>query len=196
MFILLALQDVPPELVPLFASRFARFVPRQGFLLPLDELAAVLTRDDRADFCIGGTVVRAASLVSLARGDLSVLTVPLSDFARGARGVVPDPDDFTVTDHGRTLRFGEYEAAFDAVLYERDAPYRRKLKAAREAEDQSLGASLRRLRKQRGLRLEDLGKLAKTAARIERGEVSQPRPATLAALASRLDVQAARIREF
>jgi hypothetical protein len=108
----------------------------------------------------------------------------------------PEAGRFEVADHGRTLRFGDYEAALDAVLYEKDPAYRRRLKRHRLEQDESLGGSLRRLRLQRGLRLADFGPWEKAVARIERGEVSSPRTRTLNAIADRLRVPPEQIREF
>ncbi|HQA43685.1 MAG: helix-turn-helix transcriptional regulator [Phycisphaerae bacterium] len=95
-----------------------------------------------------------------------------------------------MTDYGQTLRFGRYEAATEAVLYEYDPDYRRHLKARRRAEDTGFGPSLRRLRKQRGLRRSDFAPLsAKTIARLERGEVEKPHGDTLAIIAKKLRVK-------
>lgn len=48
------------------------------------------------------------------------------------------------------IRLGKYEAASDALLYEYDADYRRRKAKERIVAEQGLGASIRRLRKQRG----------------------------------------------
>ena len=62
-----------------------------------------------------------------------------------------------------------------AVLYEWDPHYRRKLKSRRLKDDRSFGASLRRLRKQRGLKRTDFRPVdARTIARIETGAVAKP----------------------
>lgn len=193
---LLALADIPGPLASVLSAGLERFVPRQRTMLPLNELAAVLASEDCGDFCIGGSVVERAGIVALVRGDLSLLTVPFSDFPAKQSGVVPDFGRFEVADHGRTLRFGSFEAALDAVLYERDAAYRRRVKAGRLAQDDSLGGSLRRLRLQRGLRLADFGPMEKAVARIERGEVRVPRRSTLAVIARKLGVEPEQIREF
>ena len=153
-------------------------------------------RDDCADFCVGGTVDIEASTVVLIRGDLSALSVPLSDFPPSGDGTAPDFHDFAVTDCGRTLRFGHYESTFDAVLYLHDPRFRRRLRARKAASERTLGASIRRLRLQRRLRLEDLGPMAKTVARIERGEVTRPHQATVTAIARLLAVQPAELGQF
>jgi DNA-binding Xre family transcriptional regulator len=127
-----------------------------------------------------------AGLLYLLRGDLSGLLIPLADFSPGPGSPKPNFKRFSVTDHGQTLVFGKFEAAFDAVLYEHDRRFRRRLRARMSASDRSLGASLRRLRKQMGLRLQDFGPLEKTLARIERGQVTRPRRSTLELIAQRL----------
>jgi transcriptional regulator with XRE-family HTH domain len=55
--------------------------------------------------------------------------------------------------------------------------------------DDSLGGSIRRLRELRGVRRSDFGAISeKTIARIERGEVEQPREGTVRTIARRLGV--------
>ena len=134
-------------------------------------------------------VDKEAKIVTLWRGDLTSLVVPFSIFTPTANGIEPDWDRFTVTDYGHTLRFGNYEAAADAVLYECDPKFRRRLKKARIAGERTLGASIRRLRMQRQLTRHDFPGIApKTLARIERGEVAKPHDGTLESIARRLAV--------
>lgn len=160
------------------------------------DIRSAVARQHAPRVWVALSVVDRAGFVSLVRGDLSVMAVPLSDFHGEGGTPTPDFTDFEVIDHGRTLRFGRYEAAFDAVLYERDPLFRRKLNRQRLATDRTLGGSLRRLRKQRRLTLDDFGPLAKTVARIERGEVKRPRAKTLTAIASRLGVAPKEIGDF
>ena len=93
---------------------------------------------------------------------------------------------------------GNYEAAADALLYEYDPEYRRRTAKQRLQEEQSFGASLRRLRKQRGLRREDFEPdlSAKTIARIEQGKVKRIQQKTLQALAEHLSVPPGEIESF
>lgn len=182
---------------PLVDAAFAHSQSRPQHLLPAAELLEVLTAAQRRDLCIGGTVLVAQGMVVLIRGDLDALTVPLSEFVRTPAGVEPDFGGFEVTDFGQTLRFGHYEAAFDAVLYEHDPDYRRRIKALWRVVEQSLGASIRRLRLQKGLRQEDFGEVpARTVARIENGEVARPHRGTLEVLAGRLGVEVGELGEF
>jgi transcriptional regulator with XRE-family HTH domain len=63
--------------------------------------------------------------------------------------------------------------------------------------EQSFGASLRRLRIQRGLKREDFSPLtAKTLARIERGEVQKPRGKWLLVIAEKLQVDPDQIENY
>jgi transcriptional regulator with XRE-family HTH domain len=55
---------------------------------------------------------------------------------------------------------------------------------------------MRRLRKQRGLKLSDFGTLEKTVARIERGEVKHPRKKTLKSIAKLLRVAPEQLAEY
>jgi hypothetical protein len=129
---------------------------------------------------------------------LESLTVPFSAFAKSGDGTVPDFDAFSVTDCGQTVKLGNYEAAVDAILYEYDPAYRRTIARTRRQEDRSFGASLRRLRKQRGLRREDFEPAvsAKTVARIEQGKVTRIQERTLRSLAGRLAVDPQEIESF
>ena len=87
------------------------------------------------------------------------------------------------------IRLGKYEAASDALLYEYDADYRRRKAKERIASEQGLGASIRRLRKQRGLNREDFAPLSsKTIARIEQGKVRSIQGKTQATIAKTLGV--------
>lgn len=194
---LLLLDEPTLSLRAAFEVLFDRVIAPPATLLPLAELAEVLACEEASDLCIGGIVDQVAGVVALYRGDLSSVMAPLSSFASDGAGIEPDFSRFSVTDFGRTLCFGTYEAAFDAVLYERDASYRSRLKARRLAEDRSFGACLRRLRLQRGVAREDVpGVSAKTIARIERGEVARPRRRTLDALSRALGVAPDEIEQF
>jgi hypothetical protein len=100
-------------------------------------------------------------------------------------------------DHGHTIRFGEYEAATDAILYERDADYRKRVNAKRRADEKGFGPSLRRLRIQKGLAQDKFpGIAAKTIARLERNEVVKPQDRTLHVIADVLGVEPDQIETF
>lgn len=196
---LLGLADIEHDwaVQSLLDTRFERCVHRPPVMLPVEQLADVLKQSNRSDFCIGGSVDPDHRMVVLVRGDLDVLSVPMTSFEATADGVKPDFGDFDVIDFGQTLRFGEYHASFDAVLYECDDDYRRRLSRLRRLEDRSFGASLRRLRLQRGLSRSDFpGVSAKALARIERGEVEAPHAATLHKIATRLGVRADELSTF
>lgn len=139
--------------------------------LPPEELAAVLADDRRNDLVIGGIVDHLSKNLILWRGSFESLPVPFAAFAPSGKGVVPDFEQFRVTEYGQTIQLGPYEAATDSLLYDFDSEYRRRIGKERRKSDQSFGAALRRLRKQRGLRREDFALLsAKTIARIEQGK--------------------------
>jgi DNA-binding Xre family transcriptional regulator len=179
-------------MLPALTSCFRRvaFTADGGFL-PAEELAEVLKADDPSDLFIGGTMNYATETITFWRGNLKPLTVPFSAFTASGDGTEPDFEAVSVIDCGQTIRLGEYEAAVDAILYEYDSPYRRRIAKQRIREDRSFGASLRRLRQQRGLRREDFQPelSAKTIARIEQGKVKRLQQKTLDALADRLAVE-------
>jgi hypothetical protein len=78
------------------------------------------------------------------RCDLAVIVIPLSAFRR-RNATVPDPTRLSVIDCGQTLRLGAFEAAVDALLYERDPAFRRRANGRLREEDRTLGGAIRRL---------------------------------------------------
>ena len=128
---------------------------------------------------------------------MKTITVPWSMFKPSGDGVHPDFSRLSLTDHGHTIRLGEYEAASDAILYEADPEYRRKTRKKLLAEEKTFGASLRRLRIQKGLSRSDFAPLSsKTLARIERSEVEKPHGETLRTIADRLGVEPEEIESY
>lgn len=95
------------------------------------------------------------------------------------------------------LRFGNYEATSDVVLWQTDRDYRRRAKERERELARGFGASLRRLRIQRGLSQSDFpGVPRKTVSRIEKGLVKTPRGKTLAHLSQALGVAPDEIETF
>lgn len=185
--------------IPVLSSLFRRIAFNvDGGFIPAEELAEVLDAENRANLFIGGYVNKATETITLWRGNLESLTVPFSAFEKSGDGTEPNFDEFSVIDYGQTVKLGSYEAAVDAILYEYDPEFRRARSKKRLQEDQSFGASLRRLRKQRGLRREDFEPdvAAKTVARIEQGKVTRIQKATLEALAKHLAVEPEEIESF
>ena len=157
--------------------------------LPNEELIEAITRDDASDRFIGGSVDSQSKTLTLLRGNIEALVAPFSLFPTSADGTAPDFARLRLTDYGRTITLGEYEAAADAILYELDPGYRRRLKKQRRQTERTFGASLMRLRKQRRLKRSDFAPIStKEIARIERNEIGKPRPRTLEAIAHRLGV--------
>src|SRR5438045_3911465 len=137
-----------------------------GSHLRLEEMAEVLSAPNADELFVGGAVDKKSKTVTVWRGNGKPLVVPMSSFRPSGGGVVADFDRFTVCDFGHTLRFGDYEAAADAVLYEHDPVYRRAAKKRQIRTEQGFGAALRRVRLQKGLRRSDFDPLAaKTIAR-------------------------------
>lgn len=177
--------------IPALSSFFRRIAfTMDGGFIPAEELVEVLKADNRPDLFVGGNVNHATATITFWRGNLLPLTVSFAAFEKSGSGTEPDFNRLSVIDHGQTVQLGDYEAAVDAILYEYDPEYRRRISKQRLQEDQSFGASLRRLRKQRGLRREDFEPdlSAKTIARIEQGKVKRIHKKTLNALAEHLSV--------
>ncbi len=185
--------------IPTLTSLFDRLAFKaNGGFLPPHELAEVFESENRSDLFIGSSVNSDTETITFWRGDFRSLTVPFSTFNNSGDGTKPDFEECAVIDSGLTVQLGDYEAAVEAILYEHDLEFRRRLSKKRLQEDQSFGASLRRLRKQRGLRREDFepGICAKTIARIEQGKVSRVQKSTLDVLSSRLGVAPEEIESF
>lgn len=161
------------------------------------DLMKALNTPNRRELIVAGMVNFAAGTLTVYRGDFSPVTVPLSLFKPSGKGVAADPSDFEVIDCGHAIRLGKYEAAADAIFYAGDPVFRKQERKKRRAEDQSFGASLRRIRITRGLHQKDFSPVPeKTVARIERGEVAKPHPKTLRAIAAKLGVSVAEIGTF
>ena len=163
----------------------------EGFQwLPKEELVEVITRDDASDRFIGGSVDPKAKTLTLLRGDIEAVVAPFAIFQKSGDGTAPDFTRLQLTDYGRTVALGDYEASADAILYELDPAYRRRLKKQRRQSERTFGASLMRLRKQRRLKRSDFAPISsKEIARIERNEVEKPHAKTLEAIADRLGVR-------
>jgi hypothetical protein len=170
----------------------------EGFRwLPENELVEAIARDDVSDRFIGGCVDPVAKTLTLLRGDVTAVIAPFGIFPPSGDGTTPDFNRLRLKDYGRTVALGEYEASADAILYELDLDYRRHLKKQRRQNERTFGASLMRLRKQRGLRRSDFAPISsKAIARLERNEVEKPHAKTLAVLADRLGVPASEIDSY
>ena len=166
-------------------------------LLSAQELAEVLSAPHPEDYFIGGVVNHDDNSVILYRGNFEPVIVPFAWFQTSPGQQAPDFRRFKVIDSGQTLALGEYEAASDAILFEFDEGARRRQKATALLQDSSLGASIRRLRLQKGLsRSSFKGISAKTIARIEQGQVSRPHQGTLSTIARRLGVTSDALGSF
>jgi hypothetical protein len=123
------LQPPRTRLIPVLHRWFDRVVGEvPGFqILPLDQLSDILSApiSDRRDLFLGGVVDERSGTLALARGNFETVTVPLSLF-RPSGKARPDFAALSLDDYGQTLRFGHYEAAADAILYEIDEQYRKR----------------------------------------------------------------------
>jgi hypothetical protein len=118
-------------------------------------------------------------------------------FQESGDGTAPDFNRLKLTDYGRTIALGDYEASADAILYELDPNHRRRLKKARQQTERTFGASLQRLRKQRRLKRSDFAPISgKEIARLERNEIGKPHAKTLDVIAKRLGVSPGVIETF
>jgi DNA-binding XRE family transcriptional regulator len=186
--------EVVPSLRALFRTVIGD-VPSFKFLPP-DQLAEVLGSEGRGDLFVGGSLDLGNGILTLARGDLRPINVPLEHFP-SANDARPDFKEFGLDDFGYAIRFGDYEASAHSVLYKLDADYRRRINKKRTEEESGFGASLRRLRLLRGLNQDQFpGVSARTIARIEKGTIGKPQHKTLAKIAAALEVATAEIEEY
>jgi hypothetical protein len=167
--------------------------------LPKDKLTEVLLDPavDGSELFIAAAADSVTRALSLIRGDCRQIVVPFALFPPSGDGTKPDFTKVQVTDYGRTIALGDYEAAADAILYEIDRDYRKKVNRQRQGTEKTFGASLLRLRKQRRLKRGDFAPLsAKTIARLERNEIATPHGKTLKTLANRLGVAPDEIGDY
>lgn len=94
-------------------------------MIPKEELWEILELPTKNTYFVGINVDQDEKIVILLRGDESVLRVPFSWFEEGAVEK-PNFKDYEVIDYGLTIRFGNYEAAGDAILYDFDEDFRKK----------------------------------------------------------------------
>jgi hypothetical protein len=190
-----------PASVPALHGLFSHIVgdsPSYRWL-PKDELSEVLfdASVDRAELFIAAASDPLTRTLALVRGDCQPFVVPFSSFEPSGDGTKPDFSKVRVTDFGRTVALGDYEASTDAILYEADRAYRKKVSLQRKESEKTFGAALSRLRKQRKLKRSDFPSLsAKTIARIERNEIDKPHGATLQVIARRLGVAPDEIGDY
>lgn len=170
--------------------------PSSNFLEP-EDLVAALTAPHASELAIAVSYDEDTESICILRGSLETLVIPSGALCTYGEGPKADLSQLQVEDCGQTLKAGDYEASMDALLYEFDGEYRRRLKKKRREEEQSLGASLRRARLQKGLRQSDFIDVSmKEVARIESGEVSKPRSATLKKIAEIIGVGVDELGDF
>jgi hypothetical protein len=170
-------------------------IPRDTSL-PVNQIQEIIRSKNAENYVIGGKIDKRTHTVILVRGDLSKLAAPFSTFRPSGINVKPDFTKFSIEDSGQTLKFGDYEASVDAVLYEFDPPYRSEKRAELAEKDESFGACLRRLRVLKGLKQNDFPDLdEREVRRIECGEVA-PRKSTVEKLARKLGVSVEEIRSY
>jgi hypothetical protein len=195
---LAVLERATPSIVALGTKYFTTVVTQPGLIwLPNHQVIRTINSDDAADRVVAGMVDKDAGNLLLYRGDLQPVVAPL-DSIKPRLGVEPNFNDFEIIDWGHSLRFGEFEASVDSILYENDADYRRRIRQRRHADEKTFGASLRRLRRQREMRQSDFEPdvAAKTIARLENDEVEKPHGQTLQRIADALGVAPEEIETY
>ena len=117
----LAVKSPRPTSVPALHGLFEVFVgATAGYnWLPADELVPALLATDelRPELFVAVATDPGTHTVTLRRADLTAVVVPFNLFRLSGDGTRPDFSRPRVTDYGRTVAFGDYEAAGDAILY-------------------------------------------------------------------------------
>ncbi len=153
------------------------------------QLGEQLRKADAA-VAIGLVFDRTARLVTLIRGDLSVLTLPLETISpppAGDAGPVVLPPGTQLQ-----LPGGTYDLL--NVIQTHDPIFRRARRRQQWKQSAHPGERIRHLRLARRLRREDIpGVDIKTVARIERGEIRTPQKETLRLIAAALRIPAAEL---
>lgn len=193
--LLIADPPLPPQSLLEALFKEAIVIPHDA-ALSVEQISGIIKNKNAKDYVIGGQIDKMTHTVTLIRGDLSKLAIPFSTFRPSGVNEKPDFIKFSIEDSGQTIKFGEYEASVDAVLYEFDPLYRSKRKSELAKKDKSFGACLRRLRVLKGLKQSDFHDLdEREIGRIERGEV-KPRQSTIEKLAEKLDVTPKEIESY
>jgi hypothetical protein len=99
--------------------------------LPPPELAEATAAPNAATLALGGIVDLNGGLLYILRGDGNVTPVALTEFTPGGTRPFPDFTQFSVIDHGQTIKFGAYEASVEAILYDHDPKYREAVRVGR-----------------------------------------------------------------
>lgn len=138
-------------------------------LIPTNELVEVLKTSHPEDYCIAINVNSDAKLVTFIRGDMDTITLPFKTIKEWSKKEKVKFDEPLIDDYGQTVYLGDFDMAFDAILYEYDKNYRKRLLKKRREEDKSFGACFRRLRLQKGMSQEDFQEVisARQLGRIE-----------------------------
>ena len=84
--------------------------------LPIDQQKRLI-RSGYVDF--------ASQHLILFRGDRKSFVVPLSNFKESGSGLQANFERLSFTDYGHTVKFGDYEADADWILYKFDSEYKK-----------------------------------------------------------------------
>lgn len=97
-----------------------RVVGRPGaFILEGGEILVALGAENRASLIVGGFIDWEEGHVELWAGDLDrEYVLGMSEIAPSGDGIRPNFHKVAVTDSGHTVKFGDYEAAADALIEE------------------------------------------------------------------------------
>lgn len=83
--------------------------------LGIAELQEVLATGNIQQLCIAGVVDFKKQALHLINAAHCEYTVPFSYFKNNPKSV-PNFDAFDIIDYGQTIKLGDYEAAFDAIV--------------------------------------------------------------------------------
>jgi hypothetical protein len=87
-------------------------------LCPREHVSIIRTSSNRASRAIALTYNPCTNRLRILTGELETFSAPMPTFPATPLGIIRDFTDIHIIDHGQTLRFGQYEAAVEAVLLE------------------------------------------------------------------------------
>lgn len=86
--------------------------------LTLEELMDVLSDVNRSKFAIYASSDLLSQVLTIWRGDATILSIPFSDFQSIPENSHPNFNKVSIIDHGQTIKLGDYEASMEAIIRE------------------------------------------------------------------------------
>ena len=145
---------------------------------------------------IGAVPDLALAALTVFRADLSAICLPAHWFEQSGDNGLNDIRALKLEEDGSVVKIGSRRWQSHQIISSFDANFRRTLRRLELTQNDSLGALIRRTRKERRLGREEFpGIDAKTIARIERNEIMRPQRETLRLIAQTLGIPVEQLME-